>query len=68
MCITHTKQNQNLVLNKSSLIATQKQLAKNFSDSKYDSLATSKNPSPKHRNNKNHELIKTAEHKKNMQT
>ncbi len=29
-----------------------------FGDSKYDSLATSKNPSPKHKNNKNHESIK----------
>ncbi len=48
MCITHTKQNQNLVLNKSSLITTQKQLVETFGDSKHDSLATSKNPSPKH--------------------
>jgi hypothetical protein len=67
MCTTHTKQNQNLMLNKSSLIVTQKQLAKIIGDSKYDSLATSKNSSPKHRNNKNHESIKTTKHKKNMQ-
>ncbi len=35
---THIKENKNLVLNKCSLIATQKQLAKTFSDSKSDSL------------------------------
>jgi hypothetical protein len=68
MCITHTKQNKNLVLNKSSLITTQKQLTKTFGDSKYDSLTTSKNPSPKHRNNENHESIKIIKYKKNMQT
>jgi hypothetical protein len=45
MCITHTKQNQNSLLNKSSLITTQEQLAETFCDSKHDSLATSKNPS-----------------------
>jgi hypothetical protein len=35
---THTKENQNLVLKKFSLIAAQKQLAKTFGDSKCDSL------------------------------
>ncbi len=43
-------------------------MAETFDDSKHDPLATSKNPSPKHRNNKNHESIKIAKHKENMQT
>jgi hypothetical protein len=62
--INKTKQNKNLMLSKSSLITTQKQLTKIFGDSKYDSLATSKNPSPKHRNNKNHESVKITKYKK----
>jgi hypothetical protein len=56
------------VLNKSSLVVAQKQLINIFGDSKYDSLATSRNASPKYTNNKNHESNKTTKHKKKLQT
>jgi hypothetical protein len=44
---THTKENQNLMLNKSSLIATQKQLAKTFSAWKCNSLVIIQESKPK---------------------
>jgi hypothetical protein len=40
----------------------------NSNNLKYDSPVTSRNPSPKHRNNKNHESNKIKKHKKNLQT
>jgi hypothetical protein len=58
------------MLNKSSLVATQKQLTNSFGDSKYDSPATSRNSTTKHINN-NHESNKITKHKKkitNMKT
>jgi hypothetical protein len=58
------------MLNKSNLVAAQKQLTDSFGDSKYDSLATSRNSIPKHINN-NHESNKITKHKKkitNMKT
>jgi hypothetical protein len=39
-----------------------------FGDSKNDLPTTSKNPSPRHINNKNYESNKIAKHKKNLQT
>jgi hypothetical protein len=35
---------------------------------KCNSLATSRNPSPKHRSNKNHKSNNITQHKKNLQT
>ncbi len=56
------------MLNKSSLIVAQKQLIDTFGDSKCDLPTTSRNPSLKHINNKNHESNKTTKHKKKLQT
>jgi len=44
---THTKENQNLMLNKSSLITTQKQLAKTFGDWKCNSTIIIQESKPK---------------------
>lgn len=66
---TRTKSNQNLVQNKSSLIAAQNQLI-TFDNWKCDSLTTTKNPSSKHKSNKTINEIKLHNMKKpvNMKT
>jgi hypothetical protein len=50
---THTKENQNLMLNKSSLITTQKQLAKTFGDWKCNSIVIVQESKPKALKKKN---------------
>jgi len=53
------------MLNKFSLVVTQKQLTNIFGDSKYDSPAISRNPSPKHIITKTMNQIKLQNTRKN---